>query len=137
MKNKIYGKGLVFITVFVLISFGITLGISCNSSIFIDNFNDGDISDWTITTNGNGIFETSTTKYVSSPYSVHMKSLNQYDQAMAVSPSYSLDISEDYEVSFYFLIPSTNNHWFEVFNNHQTYLLLDSSTQLKWYDSTS
>ena len=108
-----------------------------NNAIFNDNFDDGEISDWTVTTSGNGIFEASTAKYVSVPYSAHMKSLNKYDQAMGVSPSYSLNLSEEYNVTFNFLVPSTNNHWFEVFNNHQTYLLIDSGIQLKWYDASS
>jgi len=115
----------------------IKAGNQNNNVIFSDNFDDGDISDWTVTTAGNGVFETSTVKYVSSPYSVHMKSLNKNDQAMGVSPSFNLDLSEDYSIAFSFLVPSTNNHWFEVFNNHQTYLVINSGTQLRWYDGSS
>jgi len=103
---------------------------------FSDNFDDGDISDWTITTAGTGIFETSTAKYVSSPFSIHMKSVNKYDQAMGVSPIYDLNLSEDYDVSFHFLVPSKNNHWFEVFNNNQTYLVINNDTQLRWYNGS-
>jgi predicted outer membrane repeat protein len=54
-------------------------------------------------------------------------------RASAVSPVYELDLNKDYYVSFYFLIPDSGNHWFEVFNNHQIYLVIDSGTQLKCY----
>jgi len=109
-------------------------GSQSDNVIFSDNFNDGDISDWTVTTAGSGVFETSSTIYVSSPYSLHMKSVNVNDQAMGVSPIYDLNLSDDYNISFYFLVPSSNNHWFEVFNNNQTYLVINSGTQLRWYD---
>lgn len=105
--------------------------------IFSDNFDDGDISDWTITTAGIGVFETSVSTFVSSPYSLHMKSVNINDQAMGVSPIYDLNLSEEYNISFNFLVPSTNNHWFEVFNNNQTYLVINNDTQLRWYDGSN
>jgi hypothetical protein len=107
------------------------------ASVFSDNFDDGDISDWTVTTTGMGTFDVSSDKYVSSPFSVHMKSLTSGDKAMGVSPSYELNLSENYDVSFSFLIPHTNNHWFEVFNNNQIYLLIDSGDDFKYYDGSS
>ena len=134
MKRKLVG---ILICMLLMATTILPVAGNLNNNIFSDNFNDCDISDWTVSTAGSGVFETSTTKCVSAPCSAHMKSLNLYDQAMGVSPTYNLDTSEDYDVSFYFLIPSTNNHWFEVFNNHQTYLLIDSNTQLKWYDGSS
>jgi hypothetical protein len=99
---------------------------------FSDNFDDGNISDWTVTVSGDATFGVSTGKFVSPPYSVHMSSTGNY-MAMGVSPVYELDLTKDYNVSFDFLLPHTNNHWFEVFNNHQTYLVIDYSTDLKWY----
>ncbi len=107
------------------------------ASIFSDNFDDGDIGDWTVTTTGVGTFGVSSDKYVSSPFSVHMKSLTSGDKAIGVSPSYELDLSENYDVSFSFLLPHTNNHWFEVFNNNQIYLLIDSGDDFKYYDGSS
>jgi len=104
--------------------------------VFSDDFDDGDISDWTVTTSGDATFDVSTDTCVSSPYSVHMKSLGDY-RAMGVSPGYSLDLAANYTVSFYFRIPHTNNHWFEVFNNHQIYLVIDSNDDLKCYNGTT
>jgi len=138
------GLSFVFLILGVMIFANIFGGLSIAKAaepnvIFSDDFDDGDISDWTPTTEGNGIFETSTTKYNSPPYSVHMKSLLSGDKAMGVSPVYdvNLNLSENYDVSFYFLVPGTNNHWFEVFNNHQTYLIIHSGTSLASYDGST
>jgi len=116
--------------------FNIQLVNTTSNVIFSDNFDDGDIGDWTVTTSGDAVFEVSTAKSVSSPYSVHMKSLGNY-KAKGVSPTYTLDLTRDYNVSLYFLIPHTSNHWFEVFNNHQTYLIIDYNDDLKYYDGGS
>ncbi len=122
----------------VLISFNIGWGpgiCEAGSSpkvIFSDDFDDGDISDWTDTATGDASFGVSTAKCVSAPCSVHMQSTGDY-KAMGVSPCYDVNLSEDYNVSFHFLLPHTNNHWFEVFNNHQIYVLIDSGTDLKCY----
>ena len=106
--------------------------------IFSDNLDDGDISDWTITLNGSGVFEPTTTKSVSAPYSLHMNAPGN-SQAMGVSPSYTYDanLAQNYHVSFSFLIPGTTNHWFEVFNNHQIYLIIDLGDDLKSYDGSA
>ena len=64
-----------------------------------------------------------------------MNSTGDY-KAVGVSPYYDLNLSEDYTISFSFLVPNTNNHWFEVFNNHQVYLVIDYSTDLKSYSPT-
>lgn len=61
-----------------------------------------------------------------------MASVGEY-RAMGVSPVFDPNLAEDYNVSFSFLVPHTNNHWFEVFNNHQTYLVIDGTTDLKCY----
>lgn len=103
---------------------------------FEDNFDDGDISDWAITTTGTGTFDISSEKYVSSPFSIQMTSLASGDKAIGVSPSYDLDLSENYEISFSFLIPDTTNHWFEAFNNHHIYLVIDSGDDFKCYDGS-
>lgn len=100
--------------------------------VFSDDFDDGDISDWTVTTSGDATFDVSTDKSVSPPYSVHMSSTGDY-KAMGVSPVYDVNISENYNISFSFLIPHTDNHWFEVFNNQQTYVVIDLGTDLKCY----
>jgi len=104
-------------------------------SVFSEDFDDGDISDWTVTVTGDATFAPSTAHYVSTPYGLHMNSTGDY-MAKGVSPSYTLNLTEDYNVSFYFMLPHANNHWFEVFNNHQIYLLIDYGTDLKSYSPT-
>jgi len=116
----------------VVITIGIVVYPGIAAGVFSDNFDDGDISDWTVTTTGDAIFGVSTNKSVSAPYSVHMSSTGAY-KAMGVSPAYDVNLSENYHICFYFLVPHTNNHWFEVFNNHQVYLLIDGTTDLKCY----
>jgi len=101
-------------------------------SVFSDDFDDGDVSDWTITEQGTGLLEVSAANSVSPPYSFHMNSQGD-SQAMAVSAVYDVNLLENYHVSFSFLIPDTDNHWFEVFNNHQTYVVIDSGADLKGY----
>jgi len=120
---------------FVFVMLGVAIFSNIATGGFSDDFDDGDISDWTVTTTGNATFDVSTDKSVSSPYSVHMDSTGIY-KATGVSPIYDVNLSENYNISFYFLVPHTNNHWFEVFNNHQTYLLIDGSTDLKSYSPT-
>jgi hypothetical protein len=128
------GKGRLTFVFLVLIAAVLP---KAKASVFSDYFDDGDISDWTVTTTGAGTFNTTSDKYVSSPFSVHMKSLSNGDKAIGVSPSYDLDLTENYDVSFSFLIPHTNNHWFEVFNNHQIYLIIDSGDDFKYYDGST
>lgn len=126
------------VVIFLNISGGLGIAKAADANVvFSDDFDDGDIIDWTVTTEENGIFEASSTKYNSSPYSVHMKSLLSGDKAMGLSPVYDVNLSENYNVSFYFLVPGTSNHWFEVFNNYQTYLIINSGTSLEWYDGSA
>jgi hypothetical protein len=99
---------------------------------FLDNFDDNSISDWTVSVSGSATIGTTPAYLSSPPYSLHINSTGSY-RAMGVSPAYELDLSKDYIVSFDFIIPNTNNASFEVFNNHQIYLLIDYSTALCWY----
>jgi len=125
------------VLLFVFTMLGLVAFSNSATGSFADNFDDGDISDWTITTTGAGTFDVSGDKYVSSPFSVRMRSLANGDKAIGVSPSYDLKLSENYEISFSFLISGTNNHWFEVFNNHHIYLLIDSGDDFKCYDGST
>jgi len=136
MKYKVISGIVSLLLLSSLLIFSFNVQTVNADQVFSDDFDDGDISDWTVTTSGNGTFDVSTDTSVSSPYSINMKSLSNY-KAMGVSPSYSLDLTANYTVSFYFLIPHTNNHWFEVFNNHQIYLVIDSNDDLKCYNGTT
>ena len=119
-----------FVIVFVLMCPSMSRGEA--GIVFFDGFDDGDISDWTVTTTGDGLFEVTEEKCVSPPYGVRMKSTGDY-KAMGVSPLYELDITEDYNIAFDFLLPHSGNHWFEVFNNHQVYLVIDDPTGLRCF----
>lgn len=128
----------------VFVFFVVVVAVSPNAgaSIFSDNFDDGVADGWVKTVIGAGaLFEASLEKCVSPPYSVLMDSPkgSPDKQAMGVSPPFdpNLVLTENYHVSFYFLIPDMNNHWFEVFDNNQTYLVIDSGDDLKCYDGST
>jgi len=113
---------------------GLAPGIAAATVVFLDNFNDGDISDWALTVTEDSVFGCSAAKCVSAPFSAHMQSLGE-GRATGTSPIYSLDLSRNYKVAFSFMVPHADNHWFEVFNNHQTYLVIDDDTNLNCYTS--
>ncbi|MGA2916150.1 MAG: hypothetical protein ABSE89_09020 [Sedimentisphaerales bacterium] len=109
------------------------VSLSCKANTcFSDDFEYGNINNWTISTTGNATVSVSEEKIVSPPYSIEVNSTGYY-RATAVSPAYALDISKDYEVSFDFLVPNVNNSLFEVFNNSQIYLAISSATTLSCY----
>jgi hypothetical protein len=122
----------MIVRLFLLAAVLLLASSNAAADVFSDDFDDGEISDWTVTATGGGVFEPSTSQSVSPPFSAHMQSTGDY-KAMAVSPAYSLDLANDYTVAFDFLLPHTNNHWFEVFNNHQVYLVIDDPTGLRCY----
>ncbi|MCX6666372.1 MAG: hypothetical protein NT038_10030 [Euryarchaeota archaeon] len=93
-----------------------------NKTVFSDNFDGGSISDWTVTTTGSGLFAISGTRYTSPPYSIHMNSPGTARTAYARSPSYPLNLSKDYNISFDFFIQSVGSLGFEVFKNYHTCL---------------
>ncbi len=100
MKNKVI-TGIMFVLLLTsILTFSFNVHTVNADQVFSDDFDDGDISDWTVTTTGDGTFDVSTDTSVSSPYSFHMKSLND-SKAIGVSPSYSIDLTKDYTVSFY------------------------------------
>ncbi len=121
----------VRLSVAVIVIFTLALPSAAYTS-FSDDFDDGNISDWTISISGDAAFEITEEKLASPPYSVHINSTGNY-RAAGTSPVYDLNIMDDYEVSFDFLIPNANNQLFEVFNNHQVCLVIDYLTALCWY----
>jgi len=123
MPSKLYRSSLPLLLVACIL---------CTAEAFIETFDDADISDWTVATTDQGLFEPSQNNSVSPLYSLHMKSTAS-GKAMGTSPPYALDLTTDYIISFDLLLPHTNNHWFEVFNNHHVYLVIDDPTGLRWY----
>ena len=134
-RRKVKG----YLALAVAICVQIAIAAEPKITLFSDDFDDGDISDWTVTTDGMGlgVFEVTTVKCVSPLYSVHMHSTGNF-RAQEVSSVYDsiLNLNKDYYVSFKFLVPHTGNHWFEIFNNRQIYIVSDNDTDLKSYMPT-
>jgi len=80
--------------VFIFLVLSAVFWSKADASVFSEDFDDGDITDWTITTQSSGSFTTSTTNSVSAPYSFYMDSVGD-SQAMAVSPTYNVSLSEN------------------------------------------
>lgn len=117
----------------VIVTLALTLP-SAAYTPFSDSFDDNSISDWIVTVSGDATIGTSADKLASMPYSMHISSTGYY-RATGVSPAYVLDLAKDYDVSFSFILPNMNNNMFEVFNNHQIYLVISSPATLCWYIS--
>ena len=111
-------------------------GMAAAPTVFADDFDDGETDGWTVTVVGTALFDVDHVTYVSPPCSVHMQSIAD-GRATGESPSYDLELSRKYKVSFSFLVPHADNHWFEVFNNHQIYVVIDGDTDLKGYQPSS
>jgi len=109
--------------------------------VFLDDFEDGEISDWATVTSGSG-------NIIAEVYPGPGWSLNIYSpqtpasKAMATSPSFSLDASADYKVTMEFAFESPI-HWIEVFRNQHINAVIDNQIDVNdWrficrYDSTN
>ncbi|MBN1164654.1 MAG: S8 family serine peptidase [Candidatus Krumholzibacteriota bacterium] len=115
---------------------GITSRIIHVPSIWHEDFNDCDISDWTVITDRSAIFEASSEEFVSPPCGLKMVSQGD-SRAFGRSPAYTLDFDQEYRISFWFRLPATNNHWFAVLDNNCVHLVIDYSTDLKTWDGSA
>ncbi|MBN1786967.1 MAG: caspase family protein [Sedimentisphaerales bacterium] len=106
--------------------------ITAADMVFCDTFDDNDISDWGIIVTGDAAFETCTNKLASIPHSVHVNSPGLY-MSMGTSPVYDLNIADDYNVAFNFLLPDIDNEQLEVFHNSHVCLIINMMTDLCWY----
>lgn len=99
--------------------------------IMSDDFNDNNLDGWTVTTLGSGTVQNSATQYHTAPYSMRMYSPSSpASEAKATYQMSTLNITKNYNVSFYFFIPTTAHHWFDVFTNPpQTTTVIDTSYQ--------
>ncbi len=101
-----------------------------NNSIFLDNFDDGDISDWTISQTGSGVVIVSGTQFVSPPLSLFMNSpQSTASMAQATSRSTTLNGSRSYNVSLMFQITGTPIHFISVFKNNESQIHVDRQDQ--------
>jgi subtilisin family serine protease len=115
---------------------GISWRIMPTPEVWSDDFNDCDISDWTVVTTGTGLIETTTEQYVSPPCGLKMDSQGD-SRAYASSPLLDLDTSNEYTISFWFKIPNSDNHWFMVMDNGQVHLVVDQDTDLTTWDGST
>jgi len=87
---------------------------------YLDNFEDGDISDWTVQTNGTGSIAPSMARSFGGIFGLHMTSIPNGDRACAIAPSdlADLDYTKAYTISFEFNYDKSNDqngfHFIEV-----------------------
>jgi hypothetical protein len=89
---------------------------------FSDNFNDGDISDWTTVTGGTGVVEASTNRSTGGGiYSMRVESIQSGDRAYAQASAATfnqLDYTKSYTIDFDFSYDKSNDangfHWIDV-----------------------
>lgn len=95
------------------------------AAVFSDNFDDGDISDWTATATGSGSV---TAEQDQGPdWSLNIDSpQSSGTKAMAISPSFTMDESADYNVTMEFAFEEPI-HWIEVFRNQHINTVIDNS----------
>lgn len=108
--------------------------------IFSDNFEDGDIGDWTDSAAGSG--SVTAGQDPGPDWSLNIDSPESSGtRAMATSPSFTSDESADYNVTMEFGFESPI-HWIEVFRNQHINAVIDNKVGEIWrficrYDGTN
>jgi hypothetical protein len=110
------------------------IGLEVRTSLYSEDFNDCNISDWTVYTSS-GTFGTTNTQFVSPPCGLYMSSQGS-GYAYGRTPDLTLDTTQDFTVSTYFKVPNSNNHWFWVLDNDWVVLVIDYGTDLKAYQGS-
>jgi hypothetical protein len=93
------------------------------STVFSDDFEDGDISDWTLVEGGSGYVAAEQDPGPDWSLNVHSPS-GTSSRAQAVSPVFEMAESLDYDVSLEFGF-ETPIHWVEVFRNEHVNTVID------------
>ena len=88
-----------------------------------DDFDDGNLDGWTITDSGDGSITIDRGQYVSSPCSMHVRSPQSYDSAIA-ELNLTFNRSMSYVVEFS-LRYTGNNHGIELFRDYEMCVMLD------------
>ena len=116
-------KAIVMLAVAALVVlFAGPAGAVASSFHFADDFEDGDISDWTTIATGSGtsVVEASMNRAAGGIYSMHIRSIPLGDRAYAVGPagSFDLDYDKAYTIDFDFNYDKSNDangfHFLEV-----------------------
>jgi thermitase len=102
--------------------------------MYADDFNDSSITDWTVYTSS-GTFATTTSQWVSPSCGLHMVSQSG-GYAYGTTPTVCLDTTQDFTITTYFKVPTTNNHWFWVLDNNWVSLVIDYGTDLRAYQGS-
>ena len=96
---------------------------SPDAVVFSDDFEDGDISDWTVVTEGSG--EVGAEQYPGPDWSLNTDSPSgTSSRAQAMSPAFEMADSLDYDISMEFAF-ETPIHWIEVFRNRHINTVID------------
>ncbi len=108
--------------------------IGVPTPLFAEDFDDCDITDWTVNTSS-GTFATTSSQYVSPPCALNMYSQST-GYAYGSTPNLDLDTTQSFIIATYFMVPNTGNHWFLVLDNNWVHLVIDSGNQLRaWQGS--
>jgi len=129
------------VVIFLNISGGLGVAKAAEPNVvFSDDFEDGDISDWTTSTGGSGYVAAE--QYPGPDWSLNIYSpQSSGTKAMVTSPSFILDESENYNVTMEFGFESPI-HWVEVFRNQHINAVIDNKVGDSWrficrYDGTN
>jgi len=93
------------------------------STVFSDDFEDGDISDWTTIESGEGYVAAEQDPGPDWSLNIHSPS-GTSSRAQVLSPDFEMDDSLDYDVSMEFGF-ETPIHWMEVFRNEHVNAVID------------
>ncbi len=91
-----------------------------------DDFDDGNLDNWTVSKAGSGEATADSSQYVSGGYSMHVRSPESYD-SVTVELTLPINKSNNYVVEFQFR-PVGSNQMFELFRNYEMCLFLDTGS---------
>jgi hypothetical protein len=126
VKGKLILSGLIVLISVLSVSAG-NVGPGYEKSQegagFSDDFEDGEVSDWSIITEGSG--DVAVEQYPGPDWSLNIDSPSgTSSRAQALSPLFDMEDSVDYDVSLEFAF-ETPIHWIEVFRNKHINTVID------------
>jgi hypothetical protein len=105
--------------------------------VFNDDFNDCDLDGWEVhvASPPADYFQVDPLTYHAAPCGLAMYSQGE-GYAYGLSPALALDIAQDYQIDFWFMIPDLNNHWFVVMDDGYVEVVIDYGNELSTWDGT-
>lgn len=96
------------------------------SVVFSEDFNDCDISDWEVHVQNPPAdkFPVDHQTYRAAPCGLMMYSKGE-GYAYGLTRELDLDLEEDYQIDFWFMIPDEENHWFLVMDDGYVHVVID------------